>query len=160
MTAPQDPFGSPSPGTPPPTAPYGQQPYGQQAYGQQPPFGTAPVRGMRNGLGVAALVLGILALLGGLFVVGGLLGLVAIGVGIAGRRRARRGEASNGGMALAGIVLGALGLLLSVAIAVGVSQLIDPEQIGDLSDCLAGAGDDRAAQEQCQRDFEDDLTGS
>lgn len=155
MTAPQDPFGSPTPGTPPPTAPYGQQPYRQQ-----PAFAAAPVRGTRNGLGVAALVLGILALLGGLFVVGGLLGLVAIGLGIAGRRRARRGEASNGGMALAGIVLGALGLLLSIAVAVGVSQLVDPEQFRDLSDCLASAGDDRAAQEQCQRDFEDDLTGS
>lgn len=76
----------------------------------------------RNGLGVAALVLGILSILGIATVLAGVvLGILAIVLGAMGRARARRGEATNGGAALAGIVTGAVGLVLSVLIvAAGV----------------------------------------
>ena len=77
------------------------------------PVGGSP----RNGLGTAALVLGILAVLFGVlfFPLGFLLALAGIGVGIAGRRRATRGEATNGGAALTGLILSVVGLLIAIA---------------------------------------------
>ena len=187
MTAPEDPFRSPPPGAAPPGrdadrpepahdaagqpygAPaYGSQPYGSQPYGSQPyggqPYGGQPAFGERrpsprNGLGIAALVLGVLALLTGLFLVGALPGIAAVVLGVLGRGRAKRGEATNGGMAVAGIVLGVLGVLLAVLAVVGVARLFDSEQFGDLTECLESAGGDRAAQQQCRADFEDQVVG-
>ena len=130
----------------------GQQPYGQAPYGQQP-YGSG--HGSRNGFGIAALVLGILALLTGLFVIGGLLGIAAIVLGVLGRGRAKRGQATNGGMALAGIILGVLGLLLSVLVVVGAASLFNSEQFSNLTECLQEAGSDTAAQQDCQRQFEE-----
>ena len=191
MTAPEDPFRSPTPGstpagrepadrpesygdpgTPPPgTHPYGSSQsgspqygapqYGSQQYGSQPyggpAFGEAR-RPPRNGLGIAALVLGILAIITGLFLVGGLLGIAAIVLGVLGRKRAARGEATNGGMALAGIVLGVLGLLLSALAVFGAVSLFNSSEFGNLTECLQSAGDDRAAQQECRADFEDQVT--
>ncbi|MEU9253339.1 hypothetical protein AB0D66_16000 [Streptomyces sp. NPDC048270] len=66
-----------------------------------------------NGFGVTALVLGILS------VVGCITSFLAIAIGIGavvfgalGKGKATRGEADNGGMALAGIILGAIGIVL------------------------------------------------
>ena len=171
VTAPQDPFGTPpqdgpgapssgTPGVPTRDQQYGQQQYGQQQYGQpaygQPPYGQAPPGQSRNGLGVAALVLGILAALTGFFLIGGLLGVVAIILGFLGRGRAKRGEATNGGMALAGIILGVIGVLLTaVVIAIGASFL---SEFGSLTECLSSAGQDQAEIDQCRREFEQDVT--
>jgi hypothetical protein len=55
----------------------------------------------RNGMGTAALVLGILS-----FLCGWILGLLAIIFGAIGIARANRGEATNKGMAVAGLILG------------------------------------------------------
>ncbi|MFI9051306.1 DUF4190 domain-containing protein [Streptomyces sp. NPDC053427] len=69
-----------------------------------------------NGFGTAALVVGIVgALLGVSIVPGILLGVLAIAFGAVGRARQRRGTATNGGTAVAGIVLGGLALLISGA---------------------------------------------
>jgi hypothetical protein len=99
---------------------YGQQAYGQPGYGQ-PGYGQ-PQRSPRNGLGVAALVLGILSILLGwipfISVVALLLAIAAIVCGIIGRKRANRGEATNGGVALGGIITGVLGFLLAGAVTV------------------------------------------
>ncbi|MFF2524645.1 DUF4190 domain-containing protein [Streptomyces liangshanensis] len=86
------------------TAPYPGYPgYGNGAW-QQPPA---------NGMGVAALVLGIVALvIGCIWGIGIILGILALIFGIVGRRRARRGEANNGGVALAGIILGSVATVL------------------------------------------------
>ncbi len=143
---------------------YGQQPqgYDQPAYGQpgydQPGHGSQGPRTMKNGLGIAALVLGILALLSTITIVGGLLfGLIAIILGIIGRGRVKRGEADNGGMALAGIILGAISMVLSIVFIVAGVALF--EQLGgtDLVSCLDDAGNDQAAIEQCNTDFQDNL---
>jgi len=101
-------------------------------------------------------VLGVLAVLTGFFVIGGLLGVVAIILGFLGRGRAKRGEATNGGMALAGIILGVIGVLLTaLVIAIGASFF---NEIGSYKDCMDGAGQDQAAIDQCGRDFQDKVT--
>ncbi|MFI5984860.1 DUF4190 domain-containing protein [Streptomyces sp. NPDC051555] len=67
----------------------------------------------RNGFGVTALVLGILSVVGcitSVFAV--VMGIVAVVFGALGRQRAGRGEADNGGMALAGLILGIVGIVL------------------------------------------------
>lgn len=168
MTAPQDPFSTPPQGSQPAGTPgYGApgQPPGQPGYGAPPPSGGygAPPPGSgaapRNGLGIAALVLGLLALFSSWTVVGGILfGLLAIVLGIIGRGRAKRGEANNGGLALAGIILGALGLLISIGIiALGVS-LFSSDTVQDLKDCVERATTDAEIQ-QCQIDLQTDLGG-
>lgn len=170
MTTPQDPFSTPpqstSPGSgaapdatygaPPPGQPaYGQPAYGQPAYGQPGPGG-AP----RNGLGVAALVLGILALLTSITIVGGIvLGLIALILGVLGRGRAKRREANNGGMALAGIILGVLGIVLSVAIIAAGASFLNSDTGRQLTDCIESAGNDPAAQQQCERELTEKFTG-
>ncbi|MEE1798755.1 DUF4190 domain-containing protein [Streptomyces sp. JV176] len=87
-----------------PSAPY--QGYGQTGWQQAP----------SNGMGITALVLGILAVVTFCFWgVGIILGVLALIFGFVGRGRAQRGEANNAGMALAGIILGAIGTLISAA---------------------------------------------
>ena len=176
---PDDPYGSPPPegrtweqqgqAGPPYDQPagqpgYGQQPYGQQPYGQQPygqpAYGEQPGGRKRNGFGIAALVLGILAVLSGFLFVGALFGIAAVVLGVLGRGRAKRGEATNGGMALAGIVLGVVGILFAVLAGIGVAQLLGTEEFGNLTECLESAGDDRAAQQQCQADFQGEIGGT
>ena len=164
MTAPQDPFAKPSdPFTQPGDG--AQQPgYGQQQPGSygQPPYGTAPgAHGApkKNGLGIAALVLGVLSLISWFFLIGGLFGLVAIILGVIGRGRAKRGEADNGGVALAGIITGALGLLLTVLVIAGVAALFGSGEFSNLTDCLSEAGGDQAAIDECSREFEDSVSG-
>ena len=149
---------------------YGQQPqYGQQQYGQQPqyagqppygqqPYGSQPGYGgpKKNGLGIAALVLGILALITSWSIVGGILfGLAAIVLGFLARGKVKRGEDDNGGMAIAGIVLGILGLLIGLAfIAFGVA-IFSSSGGQDLIDCLEQARGDAAAEQACEREFAD-----
>lgn len=188
MTAPQDPFSTPPQGpgdTPaggygapagqpagygapsgPPAASgapaYGSPTYGAPSYGQQPgAFGVPAGSGNpKNGFGIAALVLGILSLVTSFSVVGGiLLGLAAIVFGALGRGRANKGLANNGGMALTGLILGAVGLLVSIVFAVLVGSLLSRGDFGSLTECLEAAGSDQAAQQECSAEFEDSITG-
>ncbi|MFJ4922675.1 DUF4190 domain-containing protein [Streptomyces sp. NPDC088725] len=87
---------------------------GYPAYGNSgwPP---AP-QGQSNGLGVTAMVLGILSVVLFWFVgLGIVLGILALIFGAVGLRKARRGEASNSGVALAGVILGPIGVVASAA---------------------------------------------
>jgi hypothetical protein len=114
----------------------------------------------RNGLGTGALVCGILGVVGIITVVGGIvLGIVAVVLGILGRGRAKRHEATNGSSATAGIVLGAIALVLSGALIAFGFSLLTGESGEELRDCLADAGSDAAAQRQCQMDFQENFTG-
>lgn len=106
-----------------------------------------------NGMGIAALVLGILSIVGGLFVIGGLLGVLAIIFGFLGRGKAKRGEATNGGMALAGIITGFVGIALSVLVLVLAIVLVTSDEFDNLVDCLNDANTP-AERRQCEEDFD------
>ena len=159
---------------------YGQAGYDQPAYGTPgygapagqayPPAygqGSGPAYGQydqpkRNGLGIAALVLGILSLLSAVFVVPGLLlGLTAVILGFLGRSRARKGTASNGGVALAGLLTGAAAVVLSAIvgtlIAVGAISFLRSDTGQQLQECLRRAGNDPVAQQQCAREAQRDV---
>ena len=84
--------------------PYGQPPYGQPRYGQQPPFGYPPnLARATNGMAIASMVLGILWL----YWIGSVLALV---FGYVARAQIRQRNEGGGGMAIAGIVLGWIGI--------------------------------------------------
>ena len=147
------------------SAAYGQEPYGQQAYGQQgyggQPYGAGPTGPKRNGLGVAALVLGILGLLGAIAVVPGvLLGVLAVVFGVIGRTRAKRGEATNGGLAVAGVVLGVLALLASAVLGFAGFSLLRTPEGQRYQQCVAQAQGDRDAIRRCQEQLQRGVSGS
>ncbi|GAA2517561.1 DUF4190 domain-containing protein [Streptomyces gobitricini] len=114
------PYGYPAPtppagtyGYPAPVPPAGAYGYpGYPGYGGYGQTGWQPAPA--NGMGVTALVLGIVSMVffcvWGLGVIAGILALV---FGILGRKKAQRGEADNHGVALAGIILGAVGIVVS-----------------------------------------------
>lgn len=133
----------------------------QSAHDGQPYAGQAhhePTPPAKNGLAVAALVLGIAACVFFWTVVGGiLLGLLAIVFGILGARRARGGRAPRRTMSLVGLVLGALGLIASaVIVTVGVS-LLNSDEFKNFDDCVRHANS-QAEKDQCADDYSNDLS--
>ncbi|WP_411075262.1 DUF4190 domain-containing protein [Streptomyces sp. cmx-4-7] len=83
---------------------------GYPGYGGQPGWQQAP----SNGMGTAAMVLGIVSVAGFcLYGLGAVLGILGVIFGVIGVKKAGRGEATNRGMAIAGIVLGAIGTVVS-----------------------------------------------
>jgi hypothetical protein len=140
--APPPPYQGAYPGSYPPPPP---QPYSGF---------TPPPTGPRNALGVAALVIAIIALVFCWSVAGGVvLGICAVIIGFVARGRVKRGEATNGGIAIAGIVLGFLAIIVSlvfIPIWIGVFG-----QVGgnDYVDCLAKAGSDEQAVQKCADQF-------
>ncbi|WP_337060137.1 DUF4190 domain-containing protein [Kineococcus sp. G2] len=135
---------------------YGNQ-YGNQYGGyQDPAYGGKP----RNGAGLASLILGIVGLLLcwflGIGIVPGIIGLI---LGIVGMKRAKRGEATNRGVAIAGVVTSVLAVLASavfLAITIALGNFI-ADNSADITACMEQAGDDVAAQQACQQEFADDL---
>ncbi|WP_447040279.1 DUF4190 domain-containing protein [Streptomyces sp. DSM 118878] len=107
---------------------YGHPGYGHPGYGYPgqgmpggPPGYGWPAMPMApsNGIGVAALVLGIISAVGFcLWPLAIVLGILAMIFGVVGRGKAKRGEATNGGQALAGIICGAAGIVLGSALLV------------------------------------------
>jgi Na+/H+ antiporter NhaD/arsenite permease-like protein len=127
------------------------------------PVPSAPPHARRqNGMGTAALVIGVVALvLAVLFIfapLGGLLGLIATVLGILGIARANQGLADNRGQALAGLITGLLGLALGIAITIGVGTFL-ASHVTDLNrfgSCLDNAASSQA-RESCAREFADRL---
>ncbi len=107
-----------------------------------------------GGLGVAALVVGVLALVTGVSIVGGaLLGPVAVALGARGRARARSGPAGPGpaGTAVAGIVLGVLGMLAAAGAYLYVRPALEEYQ-GCRRESVSVAQD-----KACERELRDTL---
>ncbi|MBV9013093.1 MAG: DUF4190 domain-containing protein [Pseudonocardiales bacterium] len=143
-----------------PPVDYGQNP-AEYAQGSASGAGYgAPPAPPRNGFGVAALVLGLLALLVSWTVIGGIiLGALALIFGLLGQARAKRGEATNGGMSIAGVVLGIIGLLIAIGLIVlGVSLLNSP--MGkNYQQCIQQSGGDQVKVQQCVSEFGRQLQG-
>lgn len=116
-------------------------------YGNQPDVGyRQAARPVRNGMGVAALTLGILAIVTSITVIGGiLLGIIAVVLGAVGRGRASSGEATNSGVAAAGIVTGVIGALLSIALIVAGVSIMN----SSTGKCIQNANGNQAAAQQC-----------
>jgi hypothetical protein len=152
----QNPYGAPPPAPGyqnpyQPSPPYGGYQPPQQPYSGYP----SPHSGHRNGLGVASLVVAILAVVTVWSVAGGvILGLAAVVMGFIARGRVNRGEASNGGVAIAGIILGALAVIAGLAF-IAIYMLFWKDIGGDdLVSCLQKAGSDPVAQQQCNDKFQ------
>lgn len=105
------------------------------AYGMPPGYGGGvgggyggPVVQRRNGLAIAALVLGLLSIVGFITFI---LPALALGLGLAGASKAKKsgGAIGGGGMARAGWILGALGLAGFVTVIVlAATGVIDTDK--------------------------------
>lgn len=110
---------------------------------------TGPPRA--GGAAIASLVLGILALLSGIFVIGGVLGLAAIVVGAIALATASNRGGGGKGHAIAGIITGVVGIVLAV-IVFGFFADITSETVR----CLEETGGDEAlCQERLERSIFD-----
>jgi uncharacterized membrane protein HdeD (DUF308 family) len=109
---------------------------------------------LRNGLGTSSLVIGILALVLAVLVafapLAVILGAVAVGLGIAGIARANRGVASNRSQAVAGLITGGIGLVLSIAMLVTIGIYLNRHstEFRDFRDCVDRANS-VATREAC-----------
>ncbi|MGR3869407.1 DUF4190 domain-containing protein [Streptomyces graminifolii] len=127
-------YGTPHPQSAPAPGGYGYPGY-PQGYGW-PGMPMAP----QNNMGTAAMVLGILSCC--LFCIYGIvslvLGVTAIILGVKGKKRADRGEATNRGQAQAGFITGIIGTTLGVltvaALIVGIVFAINHGDSTDTSD--------------------------
>lgn len=110
---------------PTPPQPYYQP---QQNWAPPPAPAPAPAPAPKNGLGTAALVLGILGALFSLIPFIGIIAwpLVILGLifGIIGFFRSRSGKATNGGVAIAGAILSLIGLVICVMYASAFTSAI------------------------------------
>ena len=136
-----------------PPGPYpGAYPPPPMPYGDYYPGAPMPPR---NGLGVAALVLAVIGLVASCSVAGGLvLGIAAVILGFMGRGRAQRGEANNGGVAMTGIILGALAVVVSLAFIALYFNVFNEYGGRDLVSCVQEAGGDNFRVQQCMDAFQ------
>lgn len=143
------------PPPPPPPPQYGPIPGGyppppMQYGGYPPPMPMAP----KNGLGIAALVLAIVGVVLCWTVAGGvILGLCAVIIGFVARGRVKRGEATNGGVAVAGIALGIVSIVAALVFIPIYIGLFDQVGGTDYVDCLRDAGSDPDAAQRCADEF-------
>jgi hypothetical protein len=129
-----------APGSPPPPAP----PYFAPGYVQPPPgYGPPPVGQTTNGLSVASMVLGIVWVFG----IGSILAVI---FGIVARKQIKDsgGRQSGSGMALAGIILGLVGvaslilwIVFVIAVTTSISNCFDHVQTNvNSSTCVTNNG--------------------
>jgi hypothetical protein len=110
------PYGTPGYGTPPGQPGYGTPPYGTPGYGTppgQPGYGYPYAAPKTNGLAIAALVVSLVSL-----VSCPLIGLAGAIMGHIARRQVAERRDEGAGMALAGIIVGWIGLAIGILIVV------------------------------------------
>ncbi len=116
----------------------------------------------RNGVGVAALVFGVvslvLAILVLFFPIAAVLGLIAIILGIIGMRRASRGEATNRGQALAGLITGLLAIAIAVFLTVRIGVFLTDHQddLRRFGSCITSSTD-RQDFRRCARSLSEEV---
>lgn len=142
------------PPPPPPPPQWGAYPGSYPPPPPQPYAGYTPPVGPKNGLGIAALIIAIVGLVFCWSVVGGvILGVAAVIIGFVARGRVKRGEATNGGVAIAGIVLGCLAIVVSLVFIPIYIGLFKESGFGNYVECMQSAGTDQAAQKKCEDSF-------
>ncbi len=110
-----------------------------------PPVVSPDVRS-KNGLGTAALVLGVASLVATvsfvLLPLGLLGGIVAVCIGVAALTRGRAGGTANPGQATAGLVCGILALAVGVAFSVRIGTFVanNTNAFTSFDNCIAKAG--------------------
>jgi hypothetical protein len=120
------------------------------SYGGYPPQAAPP----KNGLGIASLVLAVIGLLSVATVFAPIaLGIVAVVFGFIAHARAKRGTADNGGVAIAGIVLGGLAVVVGLAFIAIWTTVWKDVRGGDYIDCTQKAGSNHVLQQQCADQF-------
>lgn len=107
-----------------------------------------------SGLAITALVLGILSLpLLIFFGLGALLGVVAVVLGIVAVRKVKQGQASGRGMAIGGIVLGAISVVLGIFVVIALF-VFGFGFASEFEACVQETG----SQAECQDRLEEQLT--
>jgi hypothetical protein len=161
-------------GTPQPAPPYPHQhpyqpgPYSggypppspQPYYGYPPPYYGYPTPRAepRNGLAITSLVLAITALVSVWSVLGGIiLGLAAVVIGFLGWGRVKRGTATNGGVAITGIVLGALAIIVGLVFIPIWTAIWNDIDGGDYVSCVENAGPNRVKRQHCVDQFREHI---
>lgn len=86
---------------------------------------------------------------------GVILGVCAVIIGFVARGRVKRGQATNGGVAIAGIVLGFLAIIVSLIFIPIWIGMFDEVGGTDYVDCLSKAGSDEQAIQRCADQFRD-----
>jgi hypothetical protein len=107
---------------------------------------TSPAVRSKNGLGTAALVLGVAGLVAALSFVllplGLLASIVAICIGVAALTRGRAGGTANPGQATAGLVCGILALAVTITFSVRIGTFVanNTHVFTSFDNCIAKAG--------------------
>lgn len=127
---------------------------GYGGYGGAPSYGSAPAAGSgSNPMAIVALVLGILSIPVSCFYgFGIILGVAAIVLGVIAGRKAKAGQAGQGGLAKAGLITGIVGIVIGVVVlvlfAIGISFL-------NSTDC----NDPNLSQQEVQACVQEQLGG-
>ena len=151
-----------SPQSPQYAAPqYGAPQYGAPQHGAQPAspyagpqfggFG-APAYGAtpRNGMGIAALVLGALALVFSWTIVGGFLfGVLGVVFGFIHNGRVRRRQATAQGLGIAGLVLGIIGIVVAGILVIVGAWLFSTSRGQNYLDCVNNANGNQQEIQRC-----------
>jgi hypothetical protein len=135
----------------------GQPPTWQQAPAWSQPGGGQPATTGTNGIAIAAMVIGIIALLiSWIPILGALAGILALVLGFVGRSKARREPATGGnGPAITGIVTGILATLISIVATIAIFAF-GSTFLGSFEtyeECLEQGG----TEEECEQELERDI---
>ncbi|UGT40517.1 DUF4190 domain-containing protein [Nocardia yamanashiensis] len=143
----------------PPPGQYGQNPPPPPG-GYPPPGGGGYWQGepKSKGLAIAALVLGILGILTFWTVIftilGIIFGLLAMIFGLIALSKVRAGTGDGKGMALSGLILGAISLIGGIIAGILVWFVFSETGTTDYISCINDAKGDQAKIDQCERDFQ------
>jgi hypothetical protein len=137
----------------------GQPPAWAGQASQGPSWGGSAGASTSTGMATTALVLGIVSLPMLIFFgLGALLGIAAVVVGIIAVRRTNRGEASGRGMAIGGIVTGAISVVLGILIVIALFAF-GFGFAGELERCIEETGSQAICQERLERELTERFLG-